>query len=226
MYLSETMSIWSVIISAGGIGRRMGGDIPKQFHLIHNKPIILHTIEKFLAFDAEIELIIVLPEDWINYWEELCQKFFFTANHKVVVGGDERFFSIQNGLREVTKPYVAVHDAVRPVISAQLIRTCFDTAIETGTAIPVVPINESLIKIENEISVVVNREDYRIVQTPQCFKTDLLKEAYQQLYSRLFTDDASVFEAHGGNVSLVQGEVENIKITRPADLKISAAYLE
>ena len=216
----------SVIITAGGIGKRMGTETPKQFLLLKGKPIIFHTIEKFYAFNSSIEIIVVLPDFYIPQWENLCQKFLFTIKHKVVAGGDERFHSIQNGLLETTGDLVAVHDAVRPCVSEDVVRNCFSAAEKFGAAIPILSISESLRKIENENSVAVNREDFKIVQTPQCFKIEILQKAYRQHYSTLFTDDASVVEADGQKIHLVHGNRENIKITTPEDLKLAEFFID
>jgi len=215
----------SVIITAGGIGKRMGTEIPKQFLLLKGKPIILHTIEKFHAFDRSMEIIVVLPDFYIPQWEILCQKFLFTVEHKVVTGGAERFYSIQNGLMETSGDIIAVHDAVRPCVSNEVIGNCFRAAEKFGAAIPVLSITESLRKLDGENSTAVNREDYKIVQTPQCFKTEILQTAYRQTYSKLFTDDASVVEASGQKIQLVQGNRENIKITTPEDLKLAGLFI-
>jgi len=214
----------SVIISAGGIGKRMGTEVPKQFLLIKGKPIIMHTIEKFHAFDAAMEIVVVLPESYVPQWESLCQKHLFTIDHKVVSGGEERFHSIQNGLTEISGDIIAVHDAVRPLVSETVIRNCFAAAEKSGAAIPVLTISESLRKIEHEKSFAVNREDFRIVQTPQCFTAEIIVKAYQQHYSKLFTDDASVVEAAGNQIYLVEGNSENIKITTPQDLKFAEVF--
>lgn len=203
----------------------MGSEIPKQFLVVGNRPIILHTINQFLSYDENIELILVLPEEFVHLWEEICQKYLFTKNHKVVVGGTERFHSVQNGLAQVTGDLVAVHDAVRPLVDVNVIATCFATAEKTGNAIPVISISESIRKTEHENSFAVNRDDYKLVQTPQCFQTAILQKAYQQHYSHLFTDDASVVESKGGTITLVQGNRENIKITTPYELKLAELFL-
>jgi len=216
----------SVIITAGGIGKRMGTELPKQFLLIKGKPIIFHTIQKFYDVDSEIEIIVVLPETSVPFWETLCQKYLFTLKHKVVVGGEERFHSIQNGLVETTGDIIAVHDAVRPCVSKDVIRKCFVAAEKFGAVIPVLSITESLRKIEGENSNAVNRENFKLVQTPQCFKIGILQKAYRQPYSKLFTDDASVVEADGNKILLVDGNRANIKITTPEDLKLAELFLD
>lgn len=220
------MASKSVIITAGGIGKRMGSEIPKQFLVIGDKPIILHTIERFLKYDSSIELILVLPEEYVHIWEEICQKYLFTKEHQVALGGAERFHSIQNGLALATGDLIAVHDAVRPLVDVGVIATCFEVAEKSGAAIPVFSIAESVRKIEHDNSFAVNRDDYKLVQTPQCFQASILQHAYQQHYSHLFTDDASVVEADGVKIKLVDGNRENIKITTPHDLKLAELFLK
>lgn len=216
----------SVIITAGGTGKRMGTEIPKQFLAIHSKPIILHTIGQFLKYDPDIELVVVLPEEYIHFWEEICQKYLFTKDHKVVIGGAERFHSIQNGLAQTTGDLIAIHDAVRPIVDVAVIADCFDTAKKKGSAIPVVSISESLRKIEHENSFAVSREDFKLVQTPQCFQAEIIHHAYLQHYSKFFTDDATVVESDGIKITLVEGNRENIKITTPHDLKLAELFLK
>jgi len=213
------MSKRSVIISAGGVGKRMGAAIPKQFLLLNGKPIIMHTINRFLAFDAEMEVIIVLPKDQIEAWKAYCDKYQFTPVHKVVVGGAERFHSVKNGLAAVTGNWVAVHDAVRPLVSTAVLKNCF-TAVEKELAVvPVLPPKQSLRKVNNEGSVAVDRSQFVMVQTPQCFSLDVLKNAYSLPYESNYTDDASVVERSGVSITLVAGNEENIKITTPMDLQ-------
>lgn len=216
----------SVIITAGGSGKRMGTEIPKQFLVLKDKPVIFHAIQKFLDFDANIELIVVLPEAHVPNWESLCQKYFFTHTHKVVCGGEERFHSIKNGLAEVTGELVAIHDAVRPFVSEQVIENCFMTLEKNTGVIPIISVNESLRKWDYKKTISVNRSDYCLVQTPQCFHTTKIKEAYNQNYQSSFTDDASVFEAAGNKLETVQGNVENIKITTPFDWQIAEALMK
>jgi 2-C-methyl-D-erythritol 4-phosphate cytidylyltransferase len=220
------MSSKSVIISAGGLGKRMGSEIPKQFLCIKGKPVIMHTMEKFVAYDAHIEFVVVLPETHIADWEALCQKHLFTIPHKVALGGEERFHSIQNGLQEVTGTLVAVHDAVRPLVDVSVIAACFELAEKEAAAIPVYAVTESLRKTENGNSYAVNREDYKLVQTPQCFQRSILVKAYEQRYSKFFTDDASVVESSGVKIHLVNGNRENIKITTPHDLQLAELFLK
>lgn len=215
------MSRKTVIISAGGTGKRMGTDLPKQFLEISGKPLIFRTIEKFLQADPEMEIIVVLPEGFSHLWEELCGKHDFHPLHKITTGGTERFHSIRNGLHLATGDLIAVHDAVRPFVQTNVIQACFNAARNYGAAIPVLSIHESVRKVGNSESIAVNRDDYKLVQTPQCFQSEILHKAYQQDFSAAFTDDASVVEANGTAIHLVEGNRENIKITTPWDLKFA-----
>jgi 2-C-methyl-D-erythritol 4-phosphate cytidylyltransferase len=215
------MSKRSIIITAGGSGKRMGNQVPKQFLALRGKPIIMLTLQKFQFFDPSIEMIIVLPESHIPTWEGLCQKHLFTRPHKVVAGGAERFHSVKNGLAEATGDIIGIHDAVRPFVSLDVIRNCFETAERCGSAVPVVPVTETLRRMEGEHSMHVDRSDYRVVQTPQCFETAIIRRAYEQEYTDLFTDDASVVEASGSRIYLVEGNRENMKITTPDDLAVA-----
>jgi 2-C-methyl-D-erythritol 4-phosphate cytidylyltransferase len=212
-----------VIIVAGGSGKRMKSDIPKQFILIQGKPLILHTIQRFIDFDKKIQVVVVLPENLFDTWENLCKKHKFNYSHLLVAGGKERFHSVQNAVRKMgTQNFVvAVHDAVRPMVSPETISRCFDTAEKKGTAIPVMPLKESLREITGKSSKAVERNKFYTVQTPQCFRSDILIKAYRQKYSVHFTDDASVLEKSGVSVMLVSGNIENIKITDQHDLIIA-----
>ncbi len=208
-----------VLILAGGKGLRMNAPLPKQFLEIAGKPLIMHTIEVFYNFDPAISLIVVLPADQIEFWQELCKKHGFGIDHKVVQGGETRFNSVKNGLVLVTVPsVVAVHDAVRPLVSKETIAKCFEKAEQMSAAIPVVELNDSIREISENENKSVDRTKYRIVQTPQVFDGELVLNAYQQEYNQLFTDDASVVECTGIKINLVEGNRENIKITTPTDL--------
>lgn len=216
----------SVIITAGGSGKRMQQSLPKQFLLLNGKPILQHTIEKFKAYDPSIFMVVVLPMKQINYWKELCESNNFVIDYEIAVGGDERFHSIQHGVKFCPKDgVIAVHDAVRPLVSLATIDRCFTKAAKLGSAIPVLPVNDSLRRIEGENSVHVQRGSYRIVQTPQCFESQLLHRAYKQEYDSSFTDDASLVENLGEIIHLVDGNNENIKITSPNDMIIAQSYL-
>ncbi|MDD4921948.1 MAG: 2-C-methyl-D-erythritol 4-phosphate cytidylyltransferase [Bacteroidales bacterium] len=207
------------IIVAGGKGLRMGAAIPKQFLLLSGRPLLMHTIEAFYLSDPEISLILVLPESQQAYWKDLCSKYDFKLPCQIVNGGDTRYESVKNGLALTgDKGLVAVHDGVRPFISPDLIERCYAAAAEFGAVVPVTQLTESIRRLDGETSFSVRREIFRSVQTPQVFRVDLLKKAYLSSYSELFTDDASVVEAAGFKVELVEGNPENIKITTTIDL--------
>ena len=216
------------IIVAGGKGLRMGREIPKQFIPIAGKPILMHTLEKFkrygesLAGTEGLEIILVLPKEQQEYWAELCKKYSFKVSHTVVNGGETRFHSVQNGLKAIpdnTEGVVGIHDGVRPFVSFDVIKRCYQEAHVKKAVIPVMPVTETLRDVTQGKN--VYRENYKIVQTPQTFDIQLLKKANRQSYSEAFTDDASVVEAIGQKVTMVEGNRENIKITTPFDLKIA-----
>lgn len=214
------------IIVAGGSGKRMGSELPKQFITVSAKPLLMHTLERFYAYDSTIKLIVVLPESQHAYWQKQCDAFNFTIQHQISKGGVERFYSVKNGLDLIVHDgFVAIHDGVRPLVSLETITRCFDKACESGAAIPVIPATESIRKVKGELNKAVNRNYYFMVQTPQVFSVSLLKKAYQQQYDCSFTDDASVVERLNHPISLVEGNAENIKITRPMDLIIAEALL-
>jgi 2-C-methyl-D-erythritol 4-phosphate cytidylyltransferase len=217
----------NVIIVAGGIGKRMQTEIPKQFLVISNKPILLHTIEKFYNYSNRANIIVVLPKHFIDFWKSLCLKYNCKINHKVVEGGVQRYFSVKNGLAHISGAgLVAVHDGVRPLVSKATLQNVFEKAKEKGNAIPAIRINESIRQLNSENTFPVDRKKYRIIQTPQCFNADLLIKGYEQVYNESFTDDATVVEALGEKINLVDGNFENIKITRSIDLRFAEAYLK
>ncbi len=217
--------IKNVIIVAGGKGKRMGSNIPKQFIVIQGFPILMHTIKKFHDFDPNINIILALPETEINYWKHLCRKYDFRIQHKIAKGGKERFFSVKNALEIIQKTgLTAIHDGVRPFVNFEVIEKGFNMAKKYKTAIPVIKENNSVRIIENEDNKHFDRDKIRLVQTPQIFDTKILKEAYSVNYSTLFTDDASVVEAKGNKIFLFTGNIENIKITTKFDLDF-ANYL-
>ncbi|MCR5533938.1 MAG: 2-C-methyl-D-erythritol 4-phosphate cytidylyltransferase [Bacteroidaceae bacterium] len=211
------------ILVAGGKGLRMGGDIPKQFLPIAGKPMLMRTIEVFCQAYPDIHIILVLPVSQQDYWQQLCQDYHFTIPVQIADGGETRFHSVSNGLKlipEGTEGIVGVHDGVRPFVSVETIRRCYDEAVEFGAVVPVISVVETVRQlIKDGTSVTVPRDEYKLVQTPQTFRISLLKEAYQQPYTSFFTDDASVVEALGKPVHLVEGNRENIKITTPADIR-------
>lgn len=211
-----------VIVVAGGKGLRMGGDIPKQFLPVKGKPVLMRTLEAFYAYNPHLVLILVLPVDQQMYWKELCAVYDFTLPHLIADGGETRFHSVKNGLALVDEEgLVGVHDGVRPFVSQEVIRTCYQEAARKEAVIPVVEVVETLRRLEESDSETVPRDRYRLVQTPQVFTASLLKQAYAQPYSPMFTDDASVVEAAGHTVHLTPGNRENIKLTTPFDLKVA-----
>jgi 2-C-methyl-D-erythritol 4-phosphate cytidylyltransferase len=217
----------SVIIVAGGSGSRMENEIPKQFILLENRPVLMWTILCFIQYDPTMPVVLVLPESQITYWNELCKAYAFDHPHHVVKGGKTRFQSVKNGLDVLEESdLVAVHDGVRPLVSRETIENCFNHAARTGAAIPVLPLDESLRTGTLEHSKTVDRRLFYTVQTPQIFQTPILKKAYSQNWRTTFTDDASVVEESGFPVTMVSGNPENIKITHPWDLWIAEAYLK
>lgn len=205
----------------------MGTATPKQFIPLNGLPVLMHTMRAFARFDAALEQVLVLPEQHLNRWKKLVQEHSFTLAHKIALGGAARFNSVQNGLNLLpAKGVVGVHDGVRPFVSMETLEACYTTAAEKGNAIPVVPMDESVRLIEEGGSKSVPRDFYRKVQTPQCFHTALLKEAYRQPYQKHYTDDASVVEAAGQPIYLVDGNRENIKLTTPTDLLLARALLQ
>lgn len=211
----------NVIIVAGGKGLRMGNDLPKQFIPIGGKPVLMRTIEAFYGFDQDINIVLVLPVSHQEYWKSLCEEYNFRIEHAIANGGETRFHSVKNGLTLVTDGLVGVQDGVRPFGPEEMIKRCFDAAREYPAVIPVIDSTDSLREVVDEDkSRIVDRSKIRLVQTPQVFEVDILKKAYQTDFKETFTDDASVVEAMGVNVHLVKGEVTNIKITTPLDLKI------
>lgn len=214
------------LIVAGGKGLRMGSELPKQFLPIGGKPVLMRTIEAFYAYNSEIQIILVLPCSQQPYWADLCREHHFSVPHHVADGGETRFHSVKNGLAFVTTPgLVGVHDGVRPFVAGEVIASCYILAAEKKAVVPVIDVVETVRHLEGGESVTVNRDEYKLVQTPQVFDADLLKQAYEQPYTADFTDDASVVEALGSPVFLTAGNRENIKITTPFDLKIATALL-
>ena len=216
------------IIVAGGKGLRMGGELPKQFIPVEGRPVLMRTLDAFHACDASIQLILVLPHDHQAYWHELCAQYQFAVPHRIADGGATRFHSVQSGLSLVDAPeaLVAVHDGVRPFVSPEVIRRCYAEAEAHGAVVPVIPVVETVRQLVGEGSKTVARDAYRLVQTPQTFRATLLCRAYEQPYTDAFTDDASVVEALGCAVTLVDGNRENIKLTTPFDLIVAKALVD
>jgi len=217
------MNLYALIV-AGGSGSRMGTDIPKQFLELSGKPVLMHTIERFWSFDASIKIITVLPEDQMVYWEELLKKHSFSIPCTVVTGGSTRFFSVKNGLENIEdNSFVAIHDGVRPLVSIDTIKRCFEAAQKFGNAVPVISPADSMRMITEQGNMPVHRQYLRIIQTPQVFDSRLIKKAYLQDYSPEFTDDASLLEKTGETIHLVEGNRENLKITNPGDMAVAEA---
>lgn len=210
---------YCAVVVAGGKGVRAGGDVPKQFQVLDDKPVVMHTLEAFYSFNTNIRLILVLPHDFIEYWRQLCQTYQFVLPHTVVEGGDTRFQSVKNGLAKVgDDEVVAIHDAARPFVSPQLIAQCFEMALHHQCGVvPTIDETNSVRLVTSVGSRVLDRSAIRVVQTPQVFPAHLLQEAYETPFETSFTDDASVAEHHGIDIHLVEGEVTNIKITTPLD---------
>ncbi len=216
----------SVIIVAGGSGSRMQTEIPKQFLELAGLPILMRTINTFSEFDKKMKIILVLPEDQVAYWEQLCQKYHFTAKIHIAYGGATRFESVKNGLKFISdNELVGVHDGVRPLVSANTLEQCYTCALAQGNAVPVIDAFESIRHVDANKSKAINRELIKLVQTPQVFQSEILLKAYEQEFTSLFTDDASVVEKAGYEIKLVNGNRENIKITTPIDMRIAEALL-
>ena len=238
------------IIVAGGKGLRMGSELPKQFIPIEGRPALMRTLDTFHECDNSIQIILVLPCDHQPYWSELCREYNFTVPHRIADGGATRFHSVLNGLSAIndSEALVAVHDGVRPFVSHEVIERCYDAAEAYGAVVPVIPVVETVrqlvrktdtegnvqsgetsnhqFSISDSNSITVNRDAFRLVQTPQTFRTSLLRRAYEQSYSATFTDDASVVESLGEAIHLVEGNRENIKLTTPFDLIVAQALVK
>lgn len=220
------MSTFSIIITAGGIGKRMGSSLPKQFISIFGKPILMYTLERFYHFNPKNEIILTLPEEWRSFWEALIEEHDFKIPHRVVTGGKERYDSIKHALDFCFNDFIAVHDGVRPMVSEETIKSCFDGVLKFGAVIPVIPLKESLRKVSGENSESVDRSSFVAVQTPQVFEAKILKKAYEIPYHDKITDDARLVEESGVKIHTVLGNEENIKITSQTDLHFSEVLLK
>ena len=210
------------IVVAGGTGQRMGSVVPKQFLEIEHKAILTHTIDQFVAAFSDIELVVVLPEAYLKQGQEVLSKSKYKNTISYVAGGDTRFQSVKNGLSTITAPSIVfVHDAVRCLLTPALIQRCYQQAFDKGSAIPSVTATDTVRLMQGEAHQLLDRENIMLIQTPQTFRSDILLKAFEQKYQASFTDDANVVEASGVPVYLVDGEYENIKITRPLDLAIA-----
>lgn len=214
---------FSVVIVAGGKGLRAGGEIPKQFQLIGGKPMLMHTMEAFCNFDYRMRIVVVLPEGFRDLWDELCGQHDFQIAHTIVNGGETRFHSVKNGLSEISEDeIVGIHDAARPFVSKGVIERCYREAFDFRCGIiPVIEEKNSVRVMSGYEHKPLDRTRLRLVQTPQVFPADLLKNAYETPYREEFTDDASVAEDDGIQIKLVEGDEKNIKITTPFDLEFA-----
>ena len=216
----------TVIIVAGGTGSRMGTSVPKQFLEIAGKPVILHTIEKFLAFDPDIEIILVINRAYKHFLDELILNNRLHNEFKIAMGGETRFHSVKNGLMLIEgDTWVGIHDAVRPLISVKTIRNIYKNAAINGNAVPAIPVKESIREVSDSGSKMVDRSMLKLIQTPQVFRNSVLQKAYKIDFMPEFTDDASVVEKSGVQIHLVDGDTYNIKITTPEDLEIAESFL-
>jgi len=214
------------IVVAGGSGTRMGGSLPKQFLLLKDKPVLYYTIKTFLEAYDDLQIVLVLPMDFTDMGQEIIDAFFDKERIRITAGGDTRFQSVKNGLSLIDEESIIfVHDGVRCLVSKELIHRCYQQAVETGTAIPVVPSKDSIRLITDDGNEAYDRNKVMLVQTPQTFHSKILIPAFQIDYKDKFTDEATVVEAFGMKVSLVEGEENNIKITRPVDLLIAESIL-
>ena len=211
----------AAVLVAGGKGMRMGTSLPKQYLPLAGKPVLMHTLEKFFSADPSLLLILVLPKDDFEYWNSLCVSHAFVLPHQLVPGGESRFQSVKNGLMALPfqEGLVAIHDGVRPFVSEKVIQNSFELAAEKGSAIPVVALKDSLRKVETSgESSFQDRAHFRLVQTPQTFQLKPLLQAFAVEELAIFTDDATVYEHQGWEISLIEGNPENIILTTPEDL--------
>jgi 2-C-methyl-D-erythritol 4-phosphate cytidylyltransferase len=215
------------VIVAGGSGKRMGTEIPKQFLLLKGKPVLYYTIKAFLKAFTDIKIILVLPDEHMELGKEIVDGYFDDKQIQITQGGDTRFHSVSNGLKLIDKESIIfVHDGVRCLVSTELIEQCYNAAMETGSAVPVVDCKDSVRKITEQGNEPVDRTSLKLVQTPQTFHSKILLPAFSIDYKERFTDEANVVEAFGLKVTLVQGEDSNIKITNPIDLIVAENILE
>ena len=222
------MSKIAVVVVAGGVGSRMGTDVPKQFLPLGDSVVLMQTVGRVHELLPGAEIVVVLSKKEFQRWEDLKNEYAFDVPHKVCEGGESRYESVQRGIKCVNEEaeLIVVHDGVRPILSDNLLKSVIDQAVEHGAAIPVVKSSDTLRVVCGETSEVVDRNMFRMVQTPQAFRADMLRRAYGEPYSELFTDDASVVEAAGYDVVLCDGEYSNIKITNPVDIAVAAELLK
>jgi len=219
-------NIYTIIV-AGGSGKRMGTETPKQFILLNGLPVLAHTLRVFHSYNSKMPIFLVLTEDVHAQWKKLCEEFTIEVPHTLVPGGKERFDSVKNGLNAIQaeEGIVAIHDGVRPLVSKETIDRCIGSASLTGGSLPVLALTDSLRNVFGNFSIAVDRSNFVSVQTPQCFSLKAIRQAYNLPYQASFTDDASVFEAAGGKLQLVEGNRENMKITMPGDIELASFLL-
>lgn len=226
-FIPERERGFFIIIVAGGSGNRMQNLVPKQFIELQGKPVLMHTIEKFNSAIPGINCIVVLASHLIDEWKRLCAKHSFAIPCRITTGGETRFHSVRNGLALIPDNcIVGIHDAARPLVGEQIIINSFKMAEKKGNACPAIAINESIREVNGKKNRAVDRSNYFIIQTPQCFQSSLIKKAFQVEYNMLFTDEASVMESIGEKINLIEGNRENIKITTPQDLIIAEALIK
>lgn len=215
------------VIVAGGKGVRMGSAVPKQFLPLNGQPILYHTLKAFMDAYADMHLVLVLPQDQLSYAQMVLQSFPDRIDITIVAGGETRYHSVQNGLKVVEADSVVfVHDGVRPLVTPALIQQCYEQTVEKGSAIPAIPVADSMRIIEDEDSRPIDREQMRIIQTPQTFRSEIILPAFEQEHQPSFTDEATVVEAYGDVVYLTEGERSNIKVTTPEDIIVAEALLK
>lgn len=215
-----------VLIVAGGSGSRFDAIVPKQFALLQGRPILMHTFDAF-SFLEDVQFVLVLPQDSVDYWTELCKEHQFTLPHQVTTGGPHRFHSVKSGLRLIpNNTLVAIHDGVRPLVTETTILSAFEMAERKGNGIPSIAIHESVRETDGMFNKTLDRSTLQLIQTPQVFTSSDIKEAYNQNYRETFTDDASVSESTGNQIFLTKGNPENIKITSRLDLLIAESIMQ
>lgn len=216
----------AVVIVAGGSGKRMGLEYPKQFWPLVGEPVLMHTIRRFFNFDNAILIVLVLPESQVETWQYLCNEHNFVITHQTVIGGSTRYESVRNGLIRVPDGFVVgIHDGVRPFVNSAVLKRCYETAQLAGSAIPVIEVNETLRHLDGQRSAWADRSKFRLVQTPQVFRVGEIRPGYVQPHSDTFTDDAAVYESLGNRVTLVEGNRENIKLTTREDLLLAEFFM-
>ena len=217
-----------VLIVAGGSGNRMGGDLPKQYQLLAGKPLILHTLARFLQYNPQMEVVLVVAPDHRSFWNDISTVYRETSGIRVATGGPARYDSVKNGLQLIEdERIVGIHDAVRPFVSLETLERCYAAAADRGSGIPVIEMDESVRMVKHQgDSSPLDRAGLKRVQTPQVFKSEMIREAYSQISDPSFTDDASVFEALYNHVTLVEGNPKNIKITTPTDMQLASLLIQ